>query len=830
MSIKYYIDKKKYRIKPEERYIRVNGWAFDTEGKNLEFIAVLNGSVTDDNIVKTTDRKDVEKKFSKYNVPRATGFHIKSFLRGNEEAKRYELFAFNGAKKKLLLRLNENQIKKIRDDSTISYDIALIYVRESTVEITGWASSVRGTDAVSFALKDSAGRNVEFKVKRDTRRDIVDKGLVSEEDILCGFFIEFFHDNGECFSLYIKDGLSTRKLSFELSDIKKKQFVREKVGFAKQVCKRITPENVKKTVRYVKRNGVAHLRQHIYMKVMRSGKPYEEWYEGHRPSEEELQNQRGTIFEKQPLISIIVPTYKTPIAFLREMIDSVLAQTYEKWELCIADGSGGDQSLEKELKDYSTRDSRIKYEILEKNFGIADNTNRALKLASGEYIGLFDHDDVLAPNALFEIVKALQEKDYDILYTDEDKIDGSGRKHMDPNFKPDFSIDLLRSHNYITHFFVVKKKIMDAIGGFSSEFDGSQDYDLMFRCVEQSKSIRHIPMILYHWRVHKNSVAGNPSSKMYAYEAGRKAIEEHLQREGIDAEVEHMELWGMYHVKYRIHGNPLVSIVIPNKDHISDLKRCVKSLYTVNQYKNFEIVIVENNSEEKETFSYYRHLTKEYENIRVITWEGEFNYSTINNYGAKETKGEYLLFLNNDTEMISPTALEEMLGCCMREDVGAVGAKLLYEDNTVQHAGVVIGFGGYAGHVNNGIGRDDYGYMVRARVNCNYSAVTAACMMTKKVLFHKVGGFDEQFAVACNDVDYCLKLRELDKWIVFNAFAEWYHYESKSRGYENTKEKIKRFDTEIEKFRKKWDRILQTGDPFYNKNFPVTQDPFTLGD
>ena len=579
----------------------------------------------------------------------------------------------------------------------------------------------------------------------------------------------------------------------------------------------------------MKKNGFSHLKEHIFMKVMHAGKSYEEWFEENKPTKEELGRQRAEEFEKAPLISIIVPTYKTPIPYLQEMIDSVLAQTYAKWELCIADGSEGDKEVESELERYGQKDNRIKYRILEKNLGISGNTNGALELATGEYIGLFDHDDILAPSALYEVVKCLQKKDYDILYTDEDKVDGDGKEHMDPNFKPDFSIDLFRSHNYITHFFVVKKKIVDEIGGFRKEFDGSQDYDLMFRCIERAESIKHIPMILYHWRVHMNSVAGDPSSKMYAYEAGKRAIEEHLKRVGIDATVEHVGLWGMYHVRYKVHGDPLVSVVIPNKDHVSDLKKCIQSLYTVNQYKNFEIVIVENNSEEKETFTYYESLQKEHDNIRVIMWKGDFNYSAINNYGVKETKGEYLLFLNNDTEVISPDAIEEMLGCCMRDDVGAVGAKLLYEDDTVQHAGVVIGFGGYAGHVNTGIGRNDYGYMVRARINCNYSAVTAACMMTKKTLFNEVGGFDEQFVVACNDVDYCLKLRELNKWIVFDAFAEWYHYESKSRGYEDTREKQKRFDGEVEKFQKKWKRILDEGDPFYNRNFPITQAPFTLG-
>ena len=828
MSIRFYIDEKKYRIKPDERYIRINGWAFDTEGRPLQYQAVLNGQTVDHIRVKAIKRPDVEKKYRKYPVGNASGFHIKNYL-GAEEPRTFELYASNGAEKKCLIRLNEKQISRLRDDSTISYNIDLIYVRETKAEITGWASSIKGADMIHFALRDSEGKDVEFKEKRSRRADLVEAGLIDDADIQCGFKIDFFYDNLNAYQFSISDGTKIKHLSFDLKDIRKKQSLREKVGFVRAARKYITPEYAKKTVKYVKKNGFSHLREHIFMRVMHAGKSYEEWFEENKPTQEELEKQKKTRFEKNPLISIIVPTYKTPIPYLREMIDSVVAQTYSNWELCIADGSEGDREVEAELEKYSQSDKRIKYRILEKNLGISGNTNGALELAEGEYIGLFDHDDILAPNALFEVVKALQEKDYDILYTDEDKVDGDGKEHLDPNFKPDFSIDLFRSHNYITHFFVVKKKIVDEIGGFREEFDGSQDYDLMFRCIENADSIKHIPMILYHWRVHMNSVAGDPSSKMYAYEAGKRAIEEHLQRMGIDATVEHVGLWGMYHVKYKVHGNPLVSIIIPNKDHVDDLKKCIDSLYDVNNYSNFEIIIVENNSEKKETFAYYKELEGNQENVTVLTWKEGFNYSAINNFGVEAAKGDYLLFLNNDTEVISADAIEEMLGCCMRDDVGVVGAKLLYEDDTVQHAGVVIGFEGYAGHVNTGIGRDDYGYMVRARINCNYSAVTAACMMTKKRLFEEVGGFDEQFVVACNDVDYCLKIRELDKWVVFNAFAEWHHYESKSRGYEDTKEKRKRFEGEVEKFQKKWKKILDDGDPFYNKNFPITRAPFTLG-
>ena len=479
------------------------------------------------------------------------------------------------------------------------------------------------------------------------------------------------------------------------------------------------------------------------------------------------------------------------------------------------------RSLKKPLK-------HIKYKILPKNRGISGNTNGALELATGEYVGLLDHDDALAINALYEVVNALQETDYDVIYTDEDMTSYDMKVHKDPKFKPDFSMDLLCSHNYITHFFVVKTEIIKKIGGFRSEFDGSQDYDLIFRCVEEAKQIKHIPKILYYWRMHENSVAGNPASKMYAYEAGKRAIEEHFKRTGVSAKVEHTELWGMYHVIYDTPGDPLVSIIIPNKDHIEDLEKCVSSIQEKSSYRNIEFIIVENNSEKEKTFAYYEELEKRYDNVKVVYWKKEFNYSAINNFGVQYANGDYLLFLNNDTEIINDTAISEMLGCCMREDVGIVGAKLLYEDDTIQHAGVVIGIGGFAGHVFVGLDKDDYGYMVRPRINCNYSAVTAACMMTSKEDFLSVGGFTEEFAVALNDVDYCLKIREKGKWVVYNAFSLWHHYESKSRGYEDTPEKIRRFENEISKFQKRWKTLLEEGDPFYNPNFSLEKEPFNL--
>lgn len=829
MSFKYHVEIKKYRVKPDESYVRLNGWLFETTGQPVEYKAKVNGQEVPCR-VKPIIRNDVKDKFKKKNtVLENCGFHIKIYLDHEIVPDSVELYVISGSESKCIFSNSAKAIMKIKDDSTMSYNIDHVIFDNGKMSILGWINSTNGADAVEAVIEDEEHHKIDYFTQKQARKDLVDVGLVEEADKICGFMYRFPYEENQTYLLTFSDGIKKKHLTLQPKEIMRRQKVTGGVKFLYHSMQFVNKKNVMKVGRYVKTNGVAGLKDYIINKVNHAGKPYKLWYEDNKPTAEELAQQKKVVFEYAPKISIIVPTYKTPINFLQEMIDSVINQSYANWELCIADGSEGDEAVEKELERYRQLDSRIKYKILEKNLGIAGNTNATLDLVTGEYIGLFDHDDLLAPNALYEVVKSLQDQKYDIIYTDEDKITGDGQEHMDPNFKPDFSMDLFRSHNYITHFFVMKTQIMQDIHGFNSEYDGSQDYDLMFRCIEHADSIKHIPMILYHWRIHMNSVAGDPASKMYAYEAGKRAIEDHLKRMNVEATVEHVGLWGMYHVKYATPGNPLISIIIPNKDHIADLDKCIQSVITKSVYHNFEIVIVENNSTEKETFAYYEQIQKEDDNISVVYWKGEFNYSAINNFGVKSAKGDYLLFLNNDTEMITPEALQEMLGICMQKEVGAVGGKLLFDDDTVQHAGVVIGFGGYAGHVNTNIRRDDYGYMVRARINCNYSAVTAACMMTKKSLFEEVGGFDEQFVVACNDVDYCLQLRKLNKSIVFNAFSEWYHYESKSRGYEDSKEKIERFDNEVLRFREKWEDILKEGDPYYNRNFPITQAPFTLG-
>lgn len=827
MKSKYYIDSKKYRIKISESYVRVNGWYFDESGKPAEYLAEVNGKPAEVHL-KRVSRPDVAQRFARRHPNIDCGFRVKVYTKPQEHIDKFMLYAVSGQTKTKLVSLNGAQIQKITDNRTVSYNIDAVRIDKEKIKILGWATTCDEQGTVSFALFDEQNKEVDYHYTSVLREDVYDLGLIEIGDSMCGFTVEFPYQEDKQYQFILQDSLHKIVIPLDPPKVRKKQKFEARKGFLRQSLQFINFNSLVKVLKYIGKNGFKGLKTYIVTRVNSVGRLYRDWFEEHKITEEELEEQRQTVLAYQPKFSIVVPTYNTPIKFLKEMVDSVREQTYPNWELCIGDGSQGNAELERTMQEYAEMDSRIKFKVLEKNLGIAGNTNGALELATGDYIGLLDHDDVLPPHALFEVAKALNEDDYDVLYTDEDKVSADLKVHDDPNFKPDFSIDLLCSHNYITHFFLVRKSIVDQIHGFRSEFDGSQDYDFIFRCTELAKKIKHIPKVLYHWRIHGNSVAGDPASKMYAYEAGKHAIEEHFHRVGVEATVEHTGMWGLYHVIYSTKDNPLVSIVIPNKDHIDDLNKCVQSIYKKSKYRNFEFIVVENNSTEPETFAYYEKMQKKHANFKVVTWEKGFNYSAINNFGVQYASGNYLLFLNNDTEIISETAISELLGCCMRDDVGIVGAKLYFGDDTIQHAGVVVGLSGFAGHVFTGYSKNNYGFMMRARINGNYSAVTAACMMVDRKAFEQVGGFSEDFVVALNDIDFCLKVRELGLLVVFNAFSEWHHYESKSRGYEDTEEKIARFQGEIERFQKKWADILEKGDPYYNPNFGYYQWPFTL--
>ena len=546
-------------------------------------------------------------------------------------------------------------------------------------------------------------------------------------------------------------------------------------------------------------------------------------------SAEELEKQKQERFPRRVKISIIVPLYNTPEVFLKEMIQSVQGQTYADWELCMADGSDADHAdVGRICRSFVRKDKRIKYRKLKENLGISGNSNACIEMASGDYIGLFDHDDLLHPAALYEVMHAICDKDADFVYTDENTFHKSPEDAYCPNFKPDFAPDTFRSYNYICHFSVFSKALLECCGGgFRSEYDGSQDYDLILRLTEKASCIVHIPKILYFWRSHEASTASSIEAKPYTLVAAKKALSEHLDRIGLKGEVLDARIPSTYRIQYELNGQPLVSILIPNKDHRVDLQKCVDSIREKSTYSNWEIIIIENNSTEQETFDYYDLLEKD-ERIHVVRWENEFNFSAINNFGAQHARGEHLLLLNNDVEVITSDWLEQMLMFSQRKDVGAVGAMLYYPDDTVQHAGVILGIGGVGGHAHKYFKRGDYGYMSRMAIVQNYSAVTAACLMLRREVWDQVQGLDESFKVAFNDVDFCMRIRKAGYLIVWTPFAELYHYESKSRGLEDTPEKQKRFEGEVLRFQARWAKELAAGDPYYNPNLSLEKEDFTL--
>ena len=556
------------------------------------------------------------------------------------------------------------------------------------------------------------------------------------------------------------------------------------------------------------------------------------------PDEARAKEERETVFDRMIKISILVPLYNTPEPFLRDMITSVLNQTYQNWELCLADGSDAEhEEVGRICREYLEKDSRIVYQKLLKNEGISGNTNECLKLATGEYIGLFDHDDILHPSTLYEYVKAVNVQDADYIYCDETTFkNGDINKMLTMHFKPDYAVDNLRANNYICHFSVFAKRLLEGEELFRSRFDGSQDHDMILRMTDRAKHIVHIPKLLYYWRCHEGSVASGIDAKPYVVAAAKGAVADHLKRHGFT----HFQITStrafetIFKIRYEIIGDPMISIVIPNKDHAVDLKRCITSILEKSTYENYEIVIVENGSETKEIFDYYTSL-KEYDNIRVVTYEkpegqNGFNYSAVNNFGVKQTKGDYILLLNNDTEVITVNWMEELLMYAQREDVGAAGAKLYYGNKTIQHAGVVLQLGAHrtAGHSHYGQSRENLGYMGRLCYAQNVSAVTGACLLVKKSLFKEVGGLDESFAISLNDVDFCLKLREKGLLNVFTPFAELYHYESVSRGLDDSGEKAERYNRESAHFREKWKTVLEKGDPYYNPNFSLDRSDFAL--
>ena len=591
----------------------------------------------------------------------------------------------------------------------------------------------------------------------------------------------------------------------------------------------------------IRTEGVEQLGRDIRFRVALA-KHQEIWqYRTDLPTKRQLKQQRANPIADAPLVSIVVPLYNTKERYLNELLDSVKEQTYPNWQLCLVDASApGHEDVEETCRKMSGKDSRIVYEKLTENLGIAGNTNAGFAMAKGQWLTLLDHDDTLYPNALYEMMQLALEKNAEMIYSDEVVVSDDGRDLGGYHFKPDYAPDYLNGCNYITHLCMFRRDLFVKAGGRENPiYDGAQDYDLILHLTEQLSGpdkIVHLPKVMYRWRAAAGSTAENlVEAKPYAIMAGRRAIEDHLERIGRKAVVESLDGYpGAYRVKYALTGNPKISVIIPNKDHTEDLSRCLESLYAHSGYENFEVIVAENNSTEPETFAYYEQAKTQFARLKVVTYQGGFNFSAINNLARKYATGEYLLLLNNDIEILTDDFLVEMLSYAQREDVGAVGAKLFYPDDTIQHGGVILGINGSAGHSHKGHTRTASGDLYRLVTTQNYMAVTGACLMVKASLYDACGGLDEEnFAVAYNDIDLCLKLYEMGYLNVYTPEAQAYHYESKSRGQDDgsaaSAANQARYEKEKAAFQQHWGHYLPEGaDPYYNIHFNNKFENFGL--
>lgn len=687
----------------------------------------------------------------------------------------------------------------------MEYCFDSIFVKNGKIFATGWAVSSVTENEIEITVTDEKKEPVDAIVTWAARPDV---GLAKYGDPKAGhvgIFLEIPFRGQHLATVHFKEKnaqgnvISEQSLPLNPALIAARKFLKES-----------------------KAQYVSTKKSLIWLKKKLTGNEYADydtWLRIMRVSRQELFEQRKTKFSYAPKFSVVVPLYHTPAKFLKDLVRSMMYQSYANWELCLVNASPEDVHLTSLLENWAMRDKRIRVIRLEKNLGIAQNTNAGIAASTGEFIAFLDHDDLLEPDALFCYADALnKDKTIDVFYSDEDKTDEYAAHYFYPHFKSDFNIDLLHANNYMCHFLAVRKSLVDTVGGLNEKFDGAQDYDFVLRLTENTKKIYHCPRILYHWRCSNQSTAANQGNKMYAIHAGKAALNAHYKRLGWNARAQEGAVDGWYQTKFTLKEEPLVSILIPNKDHTDDLDVCLNSFFERADYQNYEFIIIENNSVLPETFAYYEKIEKEHDNVKVVYWEAGFNYSAINNFGFKFAKGDYIMLLNNDVELITPDIFQSMLGFCMRPEVGIVGAKLLYNDHTVQHAGVLVGAGGLADHVFKGLHEDDPGYMGRAISSQDVSAVTAACLMVKKSVYEEVGGLEEEFQVAFNDVDFCLKVRKAGYLIVYDADVKLFHYESKSRGMEDTTERFIRFGNEMMLLNSKWDILSTFVDPYYNPN------------
>ena len=741
------------------------------------------------------------------------------------------------------------------------YYIDYLRIIDDNIRVIGWVLPKDPHNITEFVVKDSKNGIVNHKLALVERMDIAQIYLKDKtiDNNNFGFELTFPIKNNEQYNLYIKTKEKTIKevLSKEIvNQFNEKGDSRKNLAFRRKqyLINLLQIDSIKRGFNILKKHGLKAYIRKLMLKIqgINSTYDYNEWYKKTKPTNEELARQKTEYkneFKVLPKFSIVIPIYNTHRDLLIKLLNSIEKQSYDNYEVVACDATDYNNSNNNPKEYFKNIENinlanKIKYLQIE-NKSISENTNKAVEQATGDYIVLCDHDDELTLDCLYELTKDINNHpDTNFIYSDEDKIDLKSSSYFEPHFKSDFNLDMLTSVNYICHVACIKKEIINELikkyGSFErKEYNGAQDYDLFLRIVniliEQDKisTIRHIPKVLYHWRSYEGSTSYKTSQKNYAIDSGKKCLLDYYQHSALNyPAIEIIEdgiKEGFYRTVYKEKDYGLLSILVPNKDHINDLDKLLKSLEK-SVYKNFEVVVVENNSTEKETFDFYNDIDKRYSfKIKVVYYKDKFNYSKINNFGLNYCDGEFILFMNNDIEMINVDSLKEMLDYVVREDVGAVGAKLLY-DKTIQHAGVIIGIGGIASHAFKNIFDLQSSYMNRAQITQDLNAVTAAVLLTKKSILNKIKGFDEDFTVAFNDIDLCLRIRELDKLIVYNPYATFYHYESKTRGYEDTKEKVDRFNTEVARFVKRWQKFIDKGDEYYNQNLTLMKEDFSLID
>lgn len=812
---KFMLEKMRFHLNDPDTLVFV-GWFYDGTTKNHTLTVQLDGKELE---VKKTINKGVEICQKYVHALNEISEEVVGTVTLPENWREGRRLTIQSAYEGRTHRDAVYSVKALRRlENKIEYHIDNVRKKDSKLIVSGWCLA---GGVIKFSFLDAQKQPLPAEIDSFDREDTEREGPDDEQRKKRQFSAKT--DAARETAVYFKiEGKSAAEL------VRLSPWTR--AGKFAKLCAKI-----KKAVSFFKRNGIKATLVRVMERLFQGrNATYEHWRKKYAVTAQELEQQKAlqSQFQIRPKFSIAVALYQTEEVFLRELLDSVQNQTYDNWELCLADGSEDNgQKLMPIIEEYQKKDSRICYRVLEKNFGISQNTNEAMKMASGDFVAFADHDDTLSLDALFEFAKAINEEpSVEVLYSDEDKLDSAGKKYCDPHFKPDFDLDFLLTNNYICHFLAVKRELLNKTGEFRSEYDGSQDYDFILRCCENAERICHVPKILYHWRFHFDSTAGNPQSKLYAFEAGRRALEAHYERLKIPAKVEHAQFYGLYRTRYQWDQTPLVSVVIPNRDHVKELAGCVESLRH-SRGCNYEIIIVEHGSSDPETFAYYEACKKEQDQIRVITYEGEASAAKLNNYGANAAAGEYLLLLDPRTRLLDSDCINELLGYCMRKDVGVAGAKIIDADDRIFHAGIVLGIHQTMGYVFRGKSRYTAGYESRILCAQNYSAVSSMCMMMKRELYQSIGGMKEDCADDIGAIDVCLKVRSLGLLVVYNPYAELL-YDGTCHGAKSGNDRVVKdaeaFLASDDRSGRMWKKIIEEGDPYYNPNLTVKKLDFSI--